>query len=97
MQDEYPIASFSAVMLDSPPLLLAARLEPIYESNEDSPPPAKCSKHAHQNQIMAPPTDHWDKEDLVNIYGLGVENDDDGFVHMYSSVLCSLCPQLVVI
>ena len=46
MQDEQPIASSSAVTLDSPPPLLTARLEPIYESDKDSPPPAKCSKHA---------------------------------------------------
>ena len=70
MQDKYPTTtSSSAVTLDSPPPSLATRLEPIYKSNEDSPPPAKCSKHTHQNQIMALPADHWDKEDLVNIYG----------------------------
>ena len=92
MQDEYHVTSFSAVMLDSPPQLLATRPEPIYKSNEDSPPPPKHSKCACQSQIMALPTDHWDKEDLVDIYGSGVKNDDNGFVHMCLLVLLSLCP-----
>ena len=86
MQDEYPVASSSTVTLDSPPPLLTARLEPIYESNEDSPPPAKHSKCACRNQIMALPTDHWDEEDLVDIYGSGAENDDDSFICMCSYV-----------
>ena len=92
MQDKYPVASSSAVTLDSPPPSLAARLEPIYESDEDSPPLAKHSKRAHQNQIMAPPADHWNEEDLIDIYGSGVENDDDDFIRMCSYVLHSLCP-----
>ena len=91
MQDTNTIASSSAVTLDSPPLSLAARLEPIYKSDEDSSPPlAKHSKHAHYNQIMAPPTDHWDIEDLISIYGSGAENNNDGFAQMCSSVFCSL-------
>ena len=49
MQDEYPVASSSAVTLDTTPSLLAARLEPIYESNEDSPPPGKHTKCGHWN------------------------------------------------
>ena len=97
MQDEQPVASLSAVTLDSPPPSLAARLEPIYESDEDSPPLAKHSKRACQNQIMAPPADHWNEEDLVDIYGSGMDDDNDGFVRMCSYVLHSLCPQLVVI
>ena len=97
MQDEYLIALFSAITLDSPPPSLATRLEPIYKSDEDSPPPAKHSKRAHWSQIMAPPADHWDMEDLANIYGSGAKNDDDGFVCMCLSVLHSLCPQPVVI
>ena len=92
MQDEQPVASLSAVTLDSPPPSLAARLEPIYESDEDSPPPAKRSKQACRNQIMAPPADHWDKEDLVDIYGSGMDDDNDGFVRMCLYVLHSLCP-----
>ena len=92
MQDEYPIASSSSVTLDSPPSSLAARLEPIYKSDKDSPPLAKRSKRARCNQIMAPPADDWDKEDLIDIYSSGVENDDDGFVHTCSYVLHSLCP-----
>ena len=92
MQDEHPIAVSSAVMLDSPPPSLATRLEPIYKFDEDSPSLAKHSKHTCWNQIMALPADHWEEEDLINIYGLGVENDDDGFVRMCLSVLHSLCP-----
>ena len=92
MQDKYPVTSSSAVTLNSPPPSLATRLEPIYKSDEDSPPPAKRSKHAHRNQIMALPTDHWDEEDLVDIYSLGVKNDDDGFIRMCLYVLYSLCP-----
>ena len=92
MQDEYPVASSSAVTLDSPPPSLTARLEPIYESNEDSPPLAKCSKCTCCNQIMALPADHWDKEDLINIYDSGVENNNNGFICMCSYVLHSLCP-----
>ena len=92
MQDKYPITSSSAVTLDSPPPSLVTRLEPIYESDEDSPSLAKHSKCARRNQIKAPPADHWDKEDLIDIYGLGVENDNDGFVCMCSYVLHSLCP-----
>ena len=92
MQDKYPVASSSTVILDSPPPLLAARLGPIYEPNEDSPPLAKHSKCTCQNQIMALPADHWDEEDLINIYGSGVKNEDDGFVRMCLSVLHSLCP-----
>ena len=53
MQDTIAVTLFSAVMLDSLPPSLVARLEPIYESEEDSPPPAKCSKRTWQNQIMA--------------------------------------------
>ena len=44
MQDEYPVASSSTVTFNSPPPLLTTRLEPIYKSNEDSPPLAKHSK-----------------------------------------------------
>ena len=50
----------------------------------------KCSKCACCNQIMAPSTDHWDEEDLVNIYGLEAGNDNDGFVWMCLSVFYSL-------
>ena len=91
MQDKYPIASSSPVTLNSPPPSFTTRLEPIYESDEDSSTPAKRSKRTQQNKIMAPPADHWDEEDLVDIYGLGVENDDDGFVRMCSYILHSLC------
>ena len=96
MQDECPVASSSTVTLDSPPLLLATRLEPIYESDEDSPPLVKCPKCTCQNQIMALPTDHWNKEDLIDIYGSEAENDNEGVICMCSSVLHWLCPQLVV-
>ena len=90
MQDTNAIASSSAVTLDSPPPLLATRLEPIYESDEDSPPLAKCSKCTHHNQIMVLPADHWDEEDLIDIYGLEAGNDNDDFVWMCSSVLHSI-------
>ena len=79
-----PLSSFntftssSIVMLDSSPSLLATRLEPIYELDQltyklelDSSP-AKCSKRACHNQIMAPTTNYWD--------------EDDGFIRMCSSV-----------
>ena len=92
MQNEKPVASSSAVTLNSPPPLLAARLEPIYESDKDSPPPAKRSKRARQNQIMALPADHWDEDDLVDIYGSGMDDDNDGFICMCLYVLHSLCP-----
>ena len=92
MQDEQSVASSSAVTLDSPPPSLTARREPIYESDEDSPPPAKCSKHTCRNQIMALPTDNWDEEDLVDIYGSGMDDNNNVFVRMCSYVLHSLCP-----
>ena len=41
---------------------------------------------------MVPPADHWDEEDLVDIYGLGMDEDNDGFVCMCLYVLHSLCP-----
>ena len=105
---------FSTVMLNGPLLLLTIGLEPIYEldlptyeSELDSPPPAKCSKHAYHNQIMAPPTDSWNKEDFIDIYGLS-RNEDDGFPWICLSVSIPLYthmthqwqhlhPQLVVI
>ena len=83
------LASFSTVTLDSP-LLLTKRLKPIYKSESDSPPPIKHSKCFHRNEIMAPPTNHWNKEDFINIYGSDASNEDEGFPRMCSSV--SLCP-----
>ena len=88
----YVFVASSTVTLDSPPLSLTARLEPIYKSDKDSPSLAKHSKCACHSQIMALPTDYWDEEDPVNIYGLGVENDDDGFVCMWLYILHSLFP-----
>ena len=41
---------------------------------------------------MVPPADHWDEEDLVDIYGSGMDEDNDGFVCMCLYVLHSLCP-----
>ena len=91
MQDINPVTLSCAVTLDSSPPLLAARLEPIYESNEDSPPPAQCSKCACKNKIMALPADSWNKKDFIDIYGSA--SKDDGFPQMCSSVLHSLiCP-----
>ena len=66
--------SSSTVILDSLPLL-TSQLEPIYESEPDSPPLAKCSKCTH-HKIMAPSTDHYD--------------EDDGFICICSSALHSL-------
>ena len=80
----------SAVTLDSPSPSLTRRLEPIYNSDEDSPPLAKCFQCACRNQIMVLPTDHWDEEDLVDIYSLEAGSDNDGFVWMSLSVLHSM-------
>ena len=67
-------------MLDSL-LLLIARLEPIYESESDSPPP---TKHSHKNEIMTPPANHWNEEDYI--YGLDTREKDEGFPQICSSV-----------
>ena len=39
---------------------------------------------------MALPTDHWDEDDLINIYGSEAGDGDDEFVQMCLSVLHSL-------
>ena len=90
MQDTNAIASSSTVTLDSQPASFTARVEPIYKSDEDSPPPAKHVKCACCNQIMVLPADHWDEEDLINIYSLEAGNDNDDFVWMSLSVPHSL-------
>ena len=36
---------------------------------------------------MALPTDHWDEDDLINIYGSEAGDGDDGFVQMCLLVL----------
>ena len=82
--------SFSTIMLGSLLPSLAPGLsqfmsqthQPTYELEPDSPPLAKCSQCAHQNQIMALPTNHWNENDLINIYDLEAVDGDDGFARM---------------